>query len=25
VEALWTWIDVNRSRLGYVMQRYSKN
>jgi hypothetical protein len=25
VEALWTWIDVNRSRLGYVMQRYGKN
>lgn len=25
VEALWTWIDVNRARLGYVMQRYSKN
>jgi hypothetical protein len=25
VEALWTWIDVHRSRLGYVMQKYSKD
>ncbi|MET0322846.1 MAG: hypothetical protein ABW069_19160 [Duganella sp.] len=24
VEALWTWLDVNRGRLGYVMQRYRK-
>jgi hypothetical protein len=24
VEALWTWLDVNRSRLGYVMQKYRK-
>lgn len=25
VEALWTWLDVNRHRLGYVMQKYRKN
>lgn len=25
VEALWTWIDVNRAHLGYVMQRYGKD
>jgi len=25
VEALWTWIDANRGRLGYVMQRYGKD
>jgi hypothetical protein len=25
VEALWTWLDNNRGRLGYVMQRYRKN
>jgi ABC-type amino acid transport substrate-binding protein len=25
VEALWTWIDANRGRLGYVMQKYSKD
>ncbi|WP_229210308.1 hypothetical protein [Duganella sp. CF517] len=24
VEALWTWLDVNRHRLGYVMQKYRK-
>jgi hypothetical protein len=24
-EALWTWLDKNRSRLGYVMQRYRKD
>jgi hypothetical protein len=24
-EALWTWLDTNRSRLGYVMQRYKKD
>ena len=24
-EALWTWLDTNRSRLGYVMQRYRKD
>lgn len=24
VEALWTWLDTNRSRLGYVMQKYRK-
>lgn len=24
VEALWTWLDVNRSRLGYVMRKYRK-
>lgn len=24
-EALWTWLDTNRGRLGYVMQRYTKN
>ncbi|HEX8403313.1 MAG TPA: transporter substrate-binding domain-containing protein [Duganella sp.] len=24
VESLWTWLDVNRSRLGYVMQKYRK-
>lgn len=24
VENLWTWLDVNRSRLGYVMQKYRK-
>lgn len=23
-EALWTWLDTNRGRLGYVMQRYTK-
>jgi len=23
-EALWTWLDKNRSRLGYVMQKYRK-
>jgi len=25
VEALWTWIDMNRAHLGYVMQRYGKD
>ena len=25
VEALWTWLDVNRNRLGYVMQKYRKD
>ncbi|MYM26803.1 hypothetical protein GTP58_00530 [Duganella sp. CY15W] len=24
-EALWTWLDKNRGRLGYVMQRYRKD
>lgn len=24
VEALWTWLDVNRSKLGNLMQRYRK-
>jgi hypothetical protein len=24
VEALWTWLDTNRGRLGYVMQKYRK-
>ena len=24
-EALWTWLDANRGRLGYVMQRYRKD
>jgi hypothetical protein len=24
VEGLWTWLDVNRGRLGYVMQKYRK-
>ncbi|MBP1204258.1 hypothetical protein JOD97_002272 [Duganella sp. 1411] len=24
VEALWTWLDVNRGRLGYVMRKYRK-
>ncbi|WP_229258507.1 hypothetical protein [Duganella rivi] len=24
-EALWTWLDKNRSRLGYVMQKYRKD
>ena len=24
VEALWTWLDNNRGRLGYVMQKYRK-
>jgi hypothetical protein len=24
VEALWTWLDHNRGRLGYVMQKYRK-
>jgi hypothetical protein len=24
VEAFWTWLDQNRSRLGYVMQKYKK-
>jgi hypothetical protein len=24
VEALWTWLDDNRGRLGYVMQKYRK-
>lgn len=24
VEALWSWLDANRGRLGYVMQRYKK-
>ncbi|MRW89448.1 hypothetical protein GJ699_05580 [Duganella sp. FT80W] len=24
-EALWTWLDQHRSRLGYVMQKYRKN
>ncbi|NYE61259.1 hypothetical protein FHW58_002466 [Duganella sp. 1224] len=24
-EALWTWLDTNRNRLGYVMQRYRKD
>ncbi|WP_229262745.1 hypothetical protein [Duganella radicis] len=24
-EALWTWLDKNRNRLGYVMQRYRKD
>jgi hypothetical protein len=24
-EALWTWLDTNRGRLGYVMQRYRKD
>ncbi|NGZ84239.1 transporter substrate-binding domain-containing protein [Duganella aceris] len=24
VEALWTWLDNNRNRLGYVMQKYRK-
>lgn len=24
-EALWTWLDTNRGRLGYVMQRYKKD
>jgi ABC-type amino acid transport substrate-binding protein len=24
-EALWTWLDQNRGRLGYVMQRYRKD
>jgi hypothetical protein len=24
VEALWTWLDTNRGRLGYVMERYRK-
>jgi hypothetical protein len=24
-EALWTWLDKNRGRLGYVMQRYTKD
>ena len=24
VESLWTWLDVNRSRLGYVMRKYRK-
>jgi hypothetical protein len=25
VEALWTWLDTNRGRLGYVMQKYRKS
>ena len=25
VEALWTWLDLNRGRLGYVMRKYRKN
>ena len=24
VEALWTWLDVNRSRLGYTLEKYRK-
>lgn len=24
-ETLWTWLDTNRGRLGYVMQRYRKD
>lgn len=24
VEALWTWLDVNRSRFGYVLEKYRK-
>lgn len=24
VEALWTWLDVNRNRLGYVLEKYRK-
>jgi hypothetical protein len=24
VEGVWTWLDANRSRLGYVMQKYRK-
>jgi hypothetical protein len=24
VESLWTWLDTNRGRLGYVMQKYRK-
>lgn len=24
VEALWSWLDANRSRLGYVIQKYKK-